>query len=122
MTALRLFLACTTAALYVASTNAQAPKPAEKPAEKKADKKESTSDKREKGTLPQYWKQLGVTDEQVQRVYKMQKVVNDEIDEHESKIKLLKEKLAKDRMAILTKEQKERLEAILKEKAGGEKK
>jgi len=78
--------------------------------------------KREKGTLPTYWKQLGLTDDQIQKVYKLQNSANDEIETLEAKIKTLKEKLIKDRLLVLTKEQKERLEGILKEKAGGDKK
>ena len=96
---------------FVGFASAQAPKPADKPADKKDDKKE-------KGQLPTYWKQLGLTDKQVQEVYKAQAKFNEEIDTHEAKIKELKEKMAKERMTILTKEQKDRLEAIIKEKAG----
>jgi Spy/CpxP family protein refolding chaperone len=90
---------------------------ATKPAEKKDEKKEEKA----KGMLPTYWKQLGLTEEQVQKVYKLQNKYNDEIDQLEAKIKDLKEKLVKERAAILTAEQKKRLEDILKEKAGTDK-
>ena len=83
---------------------------------KPKDGKESTA--KSKGQLPTYWKQLGLTDKQVQEVYKAQAKFNEEIDTHEAKIKELKEKMAKERMTILTKEQKDRLEAIIKEKVG----
>ena len=104
----RKFFAIVALLGFVSFAPAQAPT---KPVEKKEEKKE-------KGQLPTYWKQLGLTDEQVQRVYKLQGKANEEIDTLEAKIKELKDKLAKERMTILTKEQKDRLEAIIKEKAG----
>ena len=107
----RKFFAVVALVGFVGFASAQAPKPADKPADKKDDKKE-------KGQLPTYWKQLGLTDKQVQEVYKAQAKFNEEIDTHEAKIKELKEKMAKERMTILTKEQKDRLEAIIKEKVG----
>lgn len=81
--------------------------------------KDDKPESRAKGQLPQYWKQLGLTDEQVQRVYKLQAKYADDIDKLEEQIKALKEKMAKERAAVLTPEQKKRLEAIIKEKVGG---
>ncbi len=89
-----------------------------------AQDKPKTDDKTEskaKGQLPTYWKQLGLTDEQVQKVYKIQAKYNDDIDKLEAQIKDMKEKMAKERAAVLTAEQKKRLEGIIKEKVGGEK-
>lgn len=102
-----------TLALVVAlllGTAAFAQKPADPP--KKEDPKKVT------GQLPTYWKMLGLTDEQVQKVYKVQAKYNTEIDDLEAKIKGLKEKMSKERLEVLTAEQKKRLEEILKEKAG----
>lgn len=89
-----------------------------KPAEKKDDKPEAKA----KGQLPTYWRLLGLTDDQVQKVYKLQNKYNEEIDSLEAKIKELKDKLQKERLTVLTAEQKKRLEDILKEKAGTDKK
>lgn len=89
---------------------AQEAKKDEKPAEKA------------KGQLPTYWKQLGLSEEQVQKVYKLQAKYNDEIDKLEDQIKALKEKMAKERSGLLTAEQKKRLEDIIKEKVGADKK
>lgn len=72
-----------------------------------------------RGVLPQYWKQLGLSDDQVQQIYKIQATYNEEIEKLEEQIKALKEKMAKERSAVLTKEQKERLEKIIKDKIGG---
>lgn len=94
-------------------------KPKEKPAEKKEEKKD---DAKAKGQLPQNWKSLGLTDEQTQKVYKLQAKTAEEIDKLEAQIKELKDKLTKERLAVLTDEQKKRLEGILKEKAGTDKK
>lgn len=75
---------------------------------------------RAKGQLPANWKQLGLTDEQIQTVYRIQNKYNDEIDKLETQIKNLKEQMAKERSAVLTAEQKKRLEDIIREKVGGD--
>lgn len=81
-------------------------------------KKEDTPAKA-KGMLPTYWGQLGLSEEQKQKVYKVQNKYGEEIEKLETKIKELKEKRDKDRYDLLSAEQKKRLEAIIKEKAGG---
>ena len=113
----RWSLAVAAALAFGLSGFAQAPKPADKPADTKKDDPKK-DDKKATGQLPTYWKQLGLTDEQVQKVYKVQNKYNDEIDTLEAKIKELKEKMTKERLDVLTAEQKKRLEDILKEKAG----
>jgi Spy/CpxP family protein refolding chaperone len=104
----------TLAVLFGSSAWAQDAKPKDTP---KTTEKSEKSEAKAKGQLPQNWKLLGLTDEQTQKVYKMQAKTNDEIDKLEAQIKDLKEKLMKDRLTILTAEQKKRLEDILKEKA-----
>jgi len=102
---------------FTAAGFAQAPKPADpKKDDKPAEKKEEP--KKERGQLPQNWKSLGLTDKQVQEIYKIQNKYGDEIDTLEAKIKDLKEKMSKERGEVLTSEQKKRLEEILKEKSG----
>jgi len=83
--------------------------------------KEVKPEGRAKGQLPPNWKNLGLTDEQTQKVYKLQARYNEDIDKLEEQIKALKEKMIKERLTILTVEQKKRLEDILKEKAGTDK-
>ena len=80
--------------------------------EKKTDKKEEPTAKL-KGVLPANWKKLGLTDAQVQEVYKVQSKYNEDIAKLESKIKELKAAKEKDERAVLTSEQKKRLEEIL---------
>lgn len=110
----RWMLAVAAALLFGTLATAQAPT---KPADPKpADKKEES--KKVSGQLPTYWRMLGLTDDQVQKVYKVQAKYGDEIDTLEAKIKELKDKMAKERSEVLTAEQKKRLEEILKEKAG----
>jgi Spy/CpxP family protein refolding chaperone len=101
-------------ALGASASLAQEPKNEQKPAEK--------AEGKAKGQLPMYWKQLGLSEEQVQKVYKLQSKYNEEIDVLEAKIKELKDRMAKERLAILTADQKKRLEDVLKEKAGTDKK
>lgn len=106
-------LARSTLALVAAlllGTAAFAQKPADPP--KKEDPKKVT------GMLPTYWKMLGLSEDQVQKVYKVQAKYNDEIDTLEAKIKEMKDKMAKERLEVLTADQKKRLEEILKEKSG----
>ena len=79
---------------------------------KKVDKKDDSPVKF-KGTLPANWKKLGLTDTQVQEVYKLQGKYGDESSKLEAKIKELKATREKEEKAVLTPEQKKRLEDIL---------
>ena len=66
-----------------------------------------------KGVLPRNWSKLGLSEIQKQEIYKVQTKYNKEIDALEEKIKELKAAKAKDEKAVLTAEQKKRLEVIL---------
>ncbi len=90
---------------------------------KEAKKDEVKRDEKEpapkyKGQLPANWKKLGLTDDQTQKVYKVQAKYGEQIDKLEDQIKELKGKLGKDRLDILTPDQKKRLEELAKAKAG----
>jgi len=91
--------------------------PAKKDETKKEDKKNEPAGKY-KGTLPQNWREIGLTDNQKQEVYRIQTKYNEKIDKLEAEIKELKTKMSDDRFKVLTAEQKKSLEAILKAKAG----
>src|SRR5687768_8361264 len=85
----------------------------------KQDKKEAKDPAvKTKGTLPQNWSKLGLTDAQKTKVYSIQGKYKDEIEKLEEQIRELKEKQRKESLEVLTSEQKKRLEEILKEKAG----
>ena len=66
-----------------------------------------------KGTLPSNWGKLGLTDAQVQEVYKIRNKHNDEIDRLKAKIKELETARDKESKAVLTTDQKKRLDDIL---------
>jgi peptidoglycan hydrolase CwlO-like protein len=66
-----------------------------------------------KGVLPPNWKKLGLSDGQVQDIYKVQNKYDAEIDKLQAKIDELKANRTKDMKAILTAEQKKRLDEIL---------
>ncbi len=83
-----------------------------KPDTTKVEKKDDPTPKA-KGQLPANWKKLGLTDDQVQRIYKVQNKYDDEIDKLQAKIDEMKASKLKDSKAILTAEQKKRLEEIL---------
>lgn len=79
---------------------------------KKEDKKTDASIK-VKGMLPSNWGKLGLSDAQVQEVYKIRGKHNDEIDKLKAKIKELETARDKESKAVLTPEQKKRLDDIL---------
>lgn len=79
--------------------------------DKKVEKKDDGG--KAKGVLPANWKKLGLTDDQVQKVYKVQNKYDEEIDKLQAKIDALKTERTKDMKAVLTAEQKKRLEEIL---------
>ncbi len=74
-----------------------------------------------KGYLPNGWRDLGLSDTQKQQVYRIQAKYAEEIDKLEAQIKELKSKMGKERIEVLTPEQKKRLEDYYKGKAGGDK-
>lgn len=75
-----------------------------------------------KGTLPANWGKLGLTDDQKQKVYKVQAEYKDKIADLEKQIKELKEKERGEMEKVLTDEQKKRLKEILGSKAPDDKK
>ena len=89
-----------------------------KPDEKKALESKSVEKKDEpatklKGVLPPNWKKLGLTDDQVQKIYKVQNKYDDEIDKLQAQIARLKTERTKDMHGVLTADQKKRLDDIL---------
>lgn len=66
-----------------------------------------------KGTLPMNWKKIGLTEDQVQQVYRIQNKYNEEIEKLEAKIAELKAAMDKERRGVLTADQKKKLEEIL---------
>jgi len=81
-----------------------------------------TKDTKIKGQLPPNWGKLGLTDEQKQKVYKIQADYRDKIADLEKQIKDLEDKRKADMEKVLTDEQKKRLREILTGKAPEEKK
>lgn len=90
----------------------QDPKKDEKKTDSKKIEKKDDPGVKYKGILPNNWRKLGLSDSQVQDVYKVQGKYNDEIDKLEAKIKELKGTRDKEMKALLTPEQKKRLEDI----------
>lgn len=81
------------------------------------DKKTTTADDKKepprlKGQLPANWKKLGLTDEQTQKVYKIQGEYDAKIDALEAQIRKLKQDEKGDLMKVLTDAQKARLKEI----------
>ncbi len=82
-------------------------------AQEKKDVKKDEPPAKAKGVLPMNWGKLGLTDAQKQEVYTAQGKYNAEIDKLDAKIKELKATRDKEMKAVLTAEQKKRLEDIL---------
>jgi TolA-binding protein len=76
--------------------------------------KTETKEARVRGVLPQYYGKISLSDEQKQKIYKIQNEYSDRIDELEKKIEDLKAERNSKYMKELTKAQKERLEELKK--------
>lgn len=90
----------------------------------KTDSKADTTKEREgkaRGVLPQYYRQIGLSEEQRQKVYKIQNEYSDKIDDLEKKIDALKAERNSRYLKELTKAQRDRLEELKKAKDKDEK-
>jgi Spy/CpxP family protein refolding chaperone len=83
--------------------------------DKKADDKTDTAP-RAKGTLPQGWKGLGLTDSQKSQIYTIQSNYRGKIEELEQKIRELRQQERAEALKVLTDAQKARLKEIGEEK------
>jgi Spy/CpxP family protein refolding chaperone len=75
-----------------------------------------------KGSLPQYWSKLGLTDEQKAKVYSIQSDYNAKINALDAQIKQLRKQERDEMGKVLTDAQKARLKEILTSKVPGEEK
>jgi hypothetical protein len=73
----------------------------------------STETPKFKGTLPANWKKLGLTDDQVQMVYKIQSKYRTQIDQLAEQIKQLRKEEKGELEKVLTPAQKDRLREIV---------
>ena len=80
--------------------------------EPKSTVKKDEPPKKFKGRLPANWKKLGLTDVQVQAVYKVQNKYKDEIAKLRAKITELEQARDKEQLAVLTPQQKKRLDEL----------
>jgi hypothetical protein len=89
--------------------------------DKKTDDKKPDNPKEPaaKGTLPANWKKLGLTDDQVKKVYRIQTDYRGKIDELQEKINALKKQERTDMEKVLTDAQKARLKELRDSAAGG---
>lgn len=75
-------------------------------------------DKPAKGMLPQGWGKLGLSEDQKTKVYEIQNKAKAEVEKLEKQIAEVKEKENKDRLAVLTAEQKAKLKEMATSKLG----
>jgi hypothetical protein len=73
-----------------------------------------------KGTLPPNWKKIGLDNDQVQRIYKIQGQYRGKIESLETQIRKLKDEERAEMEKVLTKAQKERLKEIRDKTSSGE--
>ena len=81
-------------------------------ADTKADPDKKDPDPKAKGTLRPNWKKLGLTDDQVQKIYKVQADYRTKIDVLEQQIKDLRAQELADQVKLLTDAQKARLKEL----------
>jgi hypothetical protein len=86
------------------------------------DKKDPPTTTRVRGQLKPGWRQLGLSDEQKNAVYKVQTEYGAKIDALEAQIKELKQKQEQEEFKALTDAQKARLKEILTGKVPEDKK
>jgi Spy/CpxP family protein refolding chaperone len=99
--------------LHSAATSAQEKKNQDPQIVKGQGQKDNEPPTKLKGILPMNWGKIGLSEEQKQTIYRIQGKYGAEIDKLESKIKELKASRDKEMKAVLTPEQKKRLEEIL---------
>jgi len=81
-------------------------------ADTKADPDKKDPDPKAKGTLRANWKKLGLSDDQVQKIYKVQTDYRTKIDVLEQQIKDLRAQEFADQVKVLTEAQKARLKEL----------
>jgi hypothetical protein len=86
-----------------------------KPADTKGDAPKVTAH-----TLPQGWKQLGLSDEQKKKIYAIEDEYNPKIAALKKQIEDLQNDEKAKKYAVLTEDQKKRLKEIREAKDGGE--
>jgi hypothetical protein len=69
-----------------------------------------------RGQLPPGWKKIGLSDEQVQRVYKIQGQYKSKINKLEAEIKLLRAEEKAEMFRVLTDDQKTKLRQLIEGK------
>jgi Spy/CpxP family protein refolding chaperone len=116
MTRLRLLVVTGLVLAFIAPLSAQDKKDPPKADSTKTDTAKPDAPKA-RGTLPQNWKQLGLTDEQKQKVYQIQTDHRAKIDALQKQISDLRAAERKELETVLTDAQKARLKEILTNRA-----
>lgn len=78
----------------------------------------SGDDKPAKGMLPQGWGKLGLSEDQKTKIYEIQKKAKAEVEKLEKQIVDVKEKEQKDKVGVLTPDQKTKLREMANSKLG----
>lgn len=117
MTIARIALFLFGAAVLTGPITGQDPTKKEEPKKEEPKKEEPKA----KGFLPMGWRELGLSEAQKQQVYKIQAKHGDEIDKLMAQIQEIKGRMAKERLEVLTPEQKKKYEDYLKGKLSGDK-
>lgn len=81
---------------------------------KSSSSKSETKESKIRGVLPQYYRQLGLSDEQRQNIYKIQNDYAEKIDELEKKLEDMKAERNAKYLKELTRSQREQLEELKK--------
>ena len=99
--------------------SAAAQEDAESPAPKKMGKKRTQKPKampkKAGGRLPRYYGQIGLSDEQREKVYEIQRTYREQIDELRKQLKAIEAKQKEEISEVLTEEQKAKLAELIGE-------
>ena len=108
---MRLFVGTIALAILLSGLSSASAQDKEK---SKSSSSSSKSESKVRGVLPQNYRQLGLSDEQRQSIYKVQNEYSDKIDDLQKKIDEMKAERNAKYLKLLTKAQRDRLEEIRK--------
>jgi TolA-binding protein len=109
--AMRYFVGAIVLSLLLGSASSAVAQDKEK---SKSGSSSGSKDSKVRGVLPQHYRQLGLSDEQRQAIYKIQNEYSDKIDDMQKKIDDIKAERNAKYLKSLTKAQRDRLEEIKK--------
>jgi len=111
---MRYFVGAIVLSLLLGSASSAVAQDKEKSKSGSSGSSSSSKDSKVRGVLPRHYRQLALSDEQRQTIYKIQNEYSDKIDDMQKKIDDIKAERDAKYLKSLTKAQRDRLEEIKK--------